>query len=153
MNKKGFTLVELLAVIALVAILSGLAVTNVVSSINNSRKNSFLLDAKRMVSKAEYLLSLNRDYRDEVKNTSKIFTYSDLNEKNEFNTDADGGSFDPSTFVKVTFDNSSKEYKYCICVIGSMRRIGNNCNSTTESSCISSTDLKNISIVYDKDEN
>ena len=46
MDKKGFTLVELLAVIALVSVLSGLAVSNVISSVKNSKKNEFLMDAK-----------------------------------------------------------------------------------------------------------
>ena len=43
MNKKGFTLVELLAVITLIAIIAGMAVPNVMSSIENSKKNTFLL--------------------------------------------------------------------------------------------------------------
>ena len=58
-NKKGFTLVELLAVIALLALLMGIAVPNIISTINNSKRNDFLSDTKRMVAKAEYLISSN----------------------------------------------------------------------------------------------
>ncbi len=151
MNKKGFTLVELLAVIALVAILSGLAVANVVASINNSKKNNFLMDAKRMVSKAEYLMSQNRNNRELAKTANGIkFSYNDLNEKNEFLKDADGGDFDTHSFVKVTYSNN--QYVYCICVIGSKRIIGDKCDSISESTCVLSTNLTSIDVVDDKEE-
>ena len=144
MNKKGFTLVELLAVIALVSILSIIAIPNVVSTINNSKKNTFLTDAKRMVSKAEYLISLNKTDRSNVKNGNvKTYTYSDLNEKGEFSTDADNGSFDSGTYVKVTYNSTSKTYQYCIYVMGSKRHIG------SSSSCVSSSSLNGINIVED----
>ena len=45
-NRKGFTLVELLAVIAILAILVIIALPNVISMYNNARKNSFLTEAK-----------------------------------------------------------------------------------------------------------
>ena len=141
-EKKGFTLVELLAVIALIAILSGLAVTNILSSINNSKKSQFLLDAKRMVSKAEYLISENRTYRTNAKSASGVtFYFSQLNAKGEFQLDADGGSFNSSTYVKVTY--SSNKYNYCVYVIGSKRNIKNG------SSCVSSTTLTGIDVVND----
>ena len=140
-NKKGFTLVELLAVIALISILSGLAVTNIISSINNSRKNQFLLDAKRMVSKAEYLISENRAYRTSAKTSGKTFTFNDLNVKGEFQTDADGGVYNASTYVKVTFSNNA--YKYCVYVIGSKRNIKNG------STCIDSASLTGVDKVKD----
>ena len=148
MNKKGFTLVELLAVIALIAILSGLAVTNVLSSINNSKKNTFLMDAKRMVSKAEYLIAMNKEDRQLALTSSKIYTFVDLNEKGEFAKDADDGSFDSSSFVMVS--KSGTSYSYCICVIGSKRKIGDNCNSSTGTGCVLSTTLSGIDIVSDK---
>jgi len=151
MNKSGFTLVELLAVIALVAILSGLAVANVVSSINNSKKNNFLMDAKRMISKAEYLMSQNRKNREEAKSSGITFSYNDLNEKNEFSKDADGGNFDTNSYVKVTYNNN--QYEYCICVIGSQRKIGDKCDSSSEAVCVLSTNLTSIDVVNDKEEN
>ena len=40
-NKKGFTLVELLAVIAILAILVILAIPNVIKLYNNAKKTDF----------------------------------------------------------------------------------------------------------------
>ena len=50
MNKKGFTLVELLAVIAILAILVIIALPNVLKMFNDSKKNSFLTEAKAIYS-------------------------------------------------------------------------------------------------------
>ena len=155
MNKKGFTLVELLAVITLVAILSGIAVTNIVSTVNNSKKSTFLMDAKRMVSKAEYLLSLDKTNRNKLNNgqiSDITYYYSDLNEKGEFQKDADDENFDSSTFVKITKSDSS--YLYCVCVEGSRRIIsnGSTCNSGA-SACVDSSTLTGIDKVKDKSLN
>ena len=150
MNNKGFTLVELLAVIVLVAILGGLAIPNVVSSINNSRKNTFLLDAKRMVSKAEYLISTNMEDRNTVKSGGSVkYNYNRLNEKGEFQTDSDGQPFNPNTFVKVIKNDNS--FSYCICAMGTNRIIsqGETVNCSLEENCIDSNDLTSISIVKD----
>ena len=50
MKEKGFTLVELLAVIAILAILVIIALPNVLKMFNNSKKNSFLTEAKTVYS-------------------------------------------------------------------------------------------------------
>ena len=50
MNKKGFTLVELLAVIAILAILVIIALPNVLKMFNDAKKNSFLTEAKTLYS-------------------------------------------------------------------------------------------------------
>ena len=49
-NNKGFTLVELLAVIAILAILVIIALPNVLKMFNDSKKNSFLTEAKTVYS-------------------------------------------------------------------------------------------------------
>ena len=51
-NKKGFTLVELLAVIAILAILVIIAIPNVLKMFNDAKKNSFLTEAKTVYSEA-----------------------------------------------------------------------------------------------------
>ena len=48
MNKKGFTLVELLAVIAILAILVIIALPNVIKLYNNAKKNAFLTEVKTL---------------------------------------------------------------------------------------------------------
>ena len=64
-NKKGFTLVELLAVIAILAILVIIALPNVINMYNNARKNSFLTEAKSVFSE-----STNKFMSDEISNPS-----------------------------------------------------------------------------------
>ena len=52
MKNKGFTLVELLAVIAILAILVIIALPNVLKMFNDAKKNSFLTEAKTLYSEA-----------------------------------------------------------------------------------------------------
>ena len=52
-NKKGFTLVELLAVIVVLAIIMIIAIPAVVESMNNARKGSFKIYAQRALGNAE----------------------------------------------------------------------------------------------------
>ena len=143
-EKKGFTLVELLAVITVLGILTMIAVPNVLSTINNNRKNAFLMDAKRMVSKASELIAKSKGDREMAKTElGKTYTYADLNGKGEFTTDSDGQSYDTAnTYVKVTL--VSNTYKYCIKVTGSKRNI-----KASDGSCIDSSELKGIEVVKD----
>ena len=53
MNKKGFTLVELLAVIAILAILVIIALPNVLKMFNDAKKNTFMTEARKIYSEAE----------------------------------------------------------------------------------------------------
>ena len=53
MNKKGFTLVELLAVIAILAILVVIAIPNVMRMFNKSRQNVFESEVKEIIRIAE----------------------------------------------------------------------------------------------------
>lgn len=59
MKKKGFTLVELLAVIAILAILVIIALPNVLSMYNEARKNTFITEAKEHYNGAEQKFMLN----------------------------------------------------------------------------------------------
>ncbi len=54
MKNQGFTLVELLATITILGILSIVAIPNVVGIVNNNKDNMYIEDAKRLVSLAEY---------------------------------------------------------------------------------------------------
>ena len=55
-NKKGFTLVELLAVIVVLAIVMGLAVVGITSVLDSTRKSAFAADAKSYIEGAHALV-------------------------------------------------------------------------------------------------
>ena len=56
-NKKGFTLVELLAVIVVLAIVMGLAVVAITGVLENARKATFVADAKQFLEGARNLVT------------------------------------------------------------------------------------------------
>lgn len=53
MNKKGFTLVELLAVIAILAILVIIALPNVLGMFNNAKKSTFITEVQNIFKQAQ----------------------------------------------------------------------------------------------------
>ena len=64
-NKKGFTLVELLAVIVILAVVVLIAMTAVVPKMNEAQKNSFVTEVNKFVQGAQTLytsLSINGDF-------------------------------------------------------------------------------------------
>ena len=60
-NKKGFTLVELLAVVVILGVLLMIAVPSVTNIINSSRDKAFLSQAKLAVENVETYLSIASD--------------------------------------------------------------------------------------------
>jgi len=54
MNKKGFTLVELLAVIVILAIILVIAIPKINNNIRSSKESAFLSSAKSIVRELEY---------------------------------------------------------------------------------------------------
>ena len=52
LNKKGFTLVELLAVIVILAIIILLAMPNIISSMNNARRGAFATEVNSIIRQA-----------------------------------------------------------------------------------------------------
>lgn len=53
MNKRGFTLIELLAVLVILSIIMGIAIPNVVSSLEKSKKETYISDAKKFLTQAK----------------------------------------------------------------------------------------------------
>ena len=65
MNKKGFTLVELLAVIVILAIILAIAVPSITGILNSAKRSSFEADVKLIIKGIEYKM-LERDAGTEV---------------------------------------------------------------------------------------
>ena len=69
MNKKGFTLVELIAVIAIIAIIATLAIPNMISMLNRSKNEKFITDAKQIIAKAKYYY---KNHRTEISDGEEV---------------------------------------------------------------------------------
>ena len=60
MNKKGYTLVELLAVVAIMAIILLIAIPNVLEGLNESRMNNFGNEVNTLYSTAKSQFNLEK---------------------------------------------------------------------------------------------
>ena len=54
MNSKGFTLIELMGVIVILSIIMLIAIPNVTSTLEKTKKDSYIADAKKFVSLVQY---------------------------------------------------------------------------------------------------
>ena len=80
MNEKAFTLVELIAVVVIMAIIMVIATPNIVNMLDKGKKEDYVADAKNFISKATY------EYRKNEDNICKGTDGSDTEENQEANS-------------------------------------------------------------------
>ncbi len=91
MRRKGFTLVELLAVIAILAILTIIALPNVLELFKNAKKNAFFNEVQSIYESAKNKFFLNQF------NDNSNHTYTNTSGNN-----------------KLDIENGTGEFKYCV---------------------------------------
>lgn len=146
MNKKGFTLTELLAVIAIIGILSLVAIPNIIGIVDNIRKDNMVSDAKKLISIAKMKVNASYDIKNFIDTTkcnvtSKKckFYFNELNESKEIKKDPDDGAYNEASYVE--YSNTGSEDNYCIYLEGSKRKIG------TSTVCVFEKDLYSKDVV------
>ena len=111
MKNKGFTLVELIAVVALLAIIMAIAAPNIINMLDNSKKQDFVSDAKEMIGKAKYRESLEK-YKNLFTSDGgncRVIKLKDLG-YTEY-VDADGNYYDmDATKVRVCLESNTDIY-------------------------------------------
>ena len=80
MNKKGFTLIELIAVVVIMAIIALIATPNIVNMMDRGKKEDYVADAKEIITKATYM------YKKEKTSSTKKFLASKDDEGNTIYT-------------------------------------------------------------------
>ena len=103
MNRKGFTLVELLAVIAILALLVLVAVPNVLGMFNKAKKDTFLTEAKNIFKE-----SASKYISDNMHNSNEgnIYCKSETDSKNPLDMDIG------DTYYYIEKDNTGKTIKF-----------------------------------------
>lgn len=119
MNRKGFSLIELILVIALLAILMLLLIPNVITLINNNDvkschnlEDSIINAAKEYVINNKYNLNFTCDKEKEISLQTLIDT-GDLKISNDKITNpVTDAEISLDTKVKVTYNCTTKEFSY-----------------------------------------
>ena len=120
LNNKGFTLVELLAAMVILAAIMVIAVPNIMGILNNSKADAYVEDAKKLLSLAEYKIRANPDLRPASVNSCTKLTLKYL-DNSEFKNAPNNGSYDQAkSFVVVTrkADKAGKkQYEYAVTIV------------------------------------
>lgn len=113
MNKKGFTLVELLATMAILAIISIVAVPNVIRIMGDNKKEKVVHDAISVIALAKYEVAGDSDLRASLDDVGVTMTLRALDKINDVTTDPDGGNYDrDGSYVKIT--KVDRTIEYCV---------------------------------------
>lgn len=113
-NNKGFTLIELLATLAILSIIMVMAVPNVIGIVRRNKNKTYVEDAKKIVSLAEYKVRSSPTYRP-PSGQSYCFHLNFLG-ATELEKAPDGGEYDNDySYVKVI--NSGSEYRYDVQIV------------------------------------
>ena len=70
MNKKGFTLIELIAVVVIMSIIAVIATPNVINMMETGNNKKYISDASNFISKAKYMYK-KEQYKDKFNNPTQ----------------------------------------------------------------------------------
>ncbi len=105
MNRRGFTLVELLGIIVILSIIMLIAIPNITSVLERSKKDSYIADCKKMISLAQYELRKGVFSKPTTSSSKVTITLNDL-ATDDIVRDTDGYTYDLNkSYVKISNDN------------------------------------------------
>ncbi len=111
-NEKGFTLVELLATMAILATLMLIAIPNVIGIVQRNKNKTYIEDAKKLETLAAYKVRSNPTDLKPAKGSSYCFLLPFLDKSNELSEPPNGGEYDKTkSYVIVKNNGGSLEYK------------------------------------------
>lgn len=116
MNKKGFTLVELLAMLVVLGVLMAVTIPNITGILNQSKDNIIKDDIAKMVDTTKLKISSDEDIKRPKSDHCLVFTLNAINTNDDFKTGPNGGPYDMyNSFVIVKRDGA--KYKYYVTLI------------------------------------
>ena len=132
MNKKGFTLVELLSVMVILGIISMIAVPNVVKIMADNKKEKVINDGLSMIALAKQKIAGDYDLREQVTVTGYNYTLDFIDKTKDIVNDPNGLAYDrTNSYVKVY--KTGGVITYCVYLKSNNWILNNNNNCVLES--------------------
>ena len=122
-NRKGFTLVELLATIVIIGILAVFAVPLLTSTLDRSRSKMYVNDAKRLIAQAEYELKASSSTIEKPDSGNCIVISLAYLNTTAISAGPNGGEYDPSSSF-VVVKNVSGQMEYSVALIEHLKKGG-----------------------------
>lgn len=114
MNKKGFTLIELIATITILSILMAVAIPNVISITRKNKNQTYINDARKMVTLAKYRFESDATIPKPSSSSSVVILLIAL-DRSELQKGPENGQYDTErSYVKITYDSTQKKYIYWV---------------------------------------
>lgn len=142
-NNKGFTLVELIGVFAILGIIMLVAVPNVMGILDRNKKNTYIQHAKQMATLAEYKISADPSFVWPTANNVAIFTLSCLGTQ-DIETGPNGSKYDSTQSFVAVYKSSSNVVYYINLIEKSTGSEGVGLNMIERSVLNSEDDIKNV---------
>lgn len=112
LNKKGFTLVELLATLTILSIIMMIAVPNVMNILDKNKRTTYLEDAKKLVTLADYKFRKEQTIAKPNTGECVVYRMSSL-DVSELKKGPEGSAYNTAeSFVAITY--SGGKYQYAV---------------------------------------
>lgn len=141
-SKSGFTLVELLVTITILGIISMVAIPNIVGVVKRNKDKTYVEDAKKLVSLAEY--KFRSDTSITIPSSGCVKMTMGYLGDDEFSNAPNGGTYDTvNSYVVIKYESNT--YKYYVTVKENVSGTSKSGVVLTESSKLYNEDeIKNI---------
>ena len=145
-NKNGFTLVELLAVMAIIAMISIIAVPNVIKIMNGNKQSKVLNDGLTLIALAKQEVASSIDLRESLTETGITRSLQRLDDKNDLTVDPDGILYDrTNSYVQIS--KVSGTIMYCVYLKSNNWSLNNSGNCVYEDMLLSDDGKDYVKIV------
>lgn len=119
-GNKGFTMIELLAAIIVLGILMGTAVPTVINIMNDQKNDTYIEDAIRLASNADYKMRSDNKINIPPRNGGCVVITLSYMDNNAFEKAPYGGKYDKQASFVVASRNvkdADEEYQYYVVLI------------------------------------
>ena len=122
MNKKGFTLIELIVVVGIIGVILLFALPNITSTLERNKKDEMINDAKDAIEKAKNYLLTHKECSDNLKNTGLVYVrLKTIYSSNDIKDSPFGSAYDTENScvtIKIVYDDDgSSSYVYRVNLI------------------------------------